>query len=273
MSPDRVARLQAIARLPLMLQETYQRSFPFDSPIGTGIKGKSSFNPAAVAGMGGVKGAKKIVVITNETPARTAAMMARGPLGNTEKITTGKAIWQIASGDTTKSITDKPINGEYYTVTYNGTSQNTFTITRKLREGETGEASKITIRADLDKTPAQAEVRPQLEAFFKKKFKVHTSKSEGLVFEAEKPELCGIPVVIHHADDQDLLGDIDKNTIVVVLGRSTNRREHNGEGVAIADPVTGRTGEELGRLRANAAENNDLFRALDSLRSGHRSLR
>jgi len=250
---DRETRAKAIARLPLICDTVFRSIFSgAGHAYGAPSEGKSNFKKELIPG--GAGQVKKIVVITEETPARVAAQMAQGPLGRREAINTGKDIYKVAEGKEETEVTDRPINGEYYTIIYN----NRLNVFKIKRQGK--HPAEIVISGEPKQSDAET-----VSHFFGKQYLVYANKTQGLVFTAVKPDLCGVSVKIHRPDDQDLIADIDDHTIVVALRRSGNRRELNAEMAPIGSLTEGRAPEQLAQLRGAGVSEDEMMTALDQI--------
>ncbi|NQU73656.1 MAG: hypothetical protein HQ547_02980 [Candidatus Omnitrophica bacterium] len=256
---------KAIARLPLVYDNVTRRCLP--NTVG-GMAGYSTFNDSAIKQFG-PENIKKVVVITEEVvDGNTAAIMAAGPLGHADFRITGAGLFDRpkdpATGTPmeTQTVGNVAVNGEYYTVTFNFRTRNFYI--QKTKHGQPiggpieingigedgvkkvkGEDQLIEF-ATVDEGQFSREFQQQLKAFFDgREYKITANKTQGLVFEAVKPTLAGVNVIVHNPRDYDLASDIDENTVVVVLRRSNNRPwGRNAEIPDIEDPVEGRNADQ-----------------------------
>ncbi|MCX5715591.1 MAG: hypothetical protein NTV07_01775 [Candidatus Omnitrophica bacterium] len=244
------AREKAITRLPLRYFDLLNKY----SGAQAGLTQTKDFSldREAVRKFGADK-VKKIVVLVDEESPAIAANMAKNPLEYQERVATGKSLFKPEKDERgekeTKTVKNVPINGQYYNVTYNFRLDE-FVIERVV-EREQDRQPPITIRGDGSVSGVN---RAQFEfngfpagvaKFFNGEFNITANKTEGLIFEAKKPKLLGAKVVVHRLTDYDLAQDVDENTIVVAISRSNNRAENNARIQDIADPVKGRSEEQM----------------------------
>jgi len=279
---------KAIARLPVVYDHVTERCLPFERQRMIGRY--SRFNHDKVEEAGGMDRVKKIVVITEEiVDVGVAAAMAAGPLGYSERQMTGKSIFDQPIDPTgkkseTKVIGNMPINGNYYTVTYNF-RLHTFTITRDGDETEDGrlviagapEIVERTIKgkkreihmAKVDEEQfTEGDFAEEVKNFFGREYSVTADAVNGLVFDAAMPTLAGVNVVVHNVDDYDLLDDIDENTLVVPMRRSNHSPSGKDAEIAdIADASDGRTGEQMAAPDDSLGEDK-MLEVLESLPEG-----
>lgn len=266
------AHAKAIARLPLVLYDVIERCFPSGGDIyGIPPPGRRSFHSDRVK----VDKIRRIVVLTEEPAAYIAAAMSKGPLGYKERQATGKDIFP--KYDKNGEIKEQgkgtiiPLNGVNYQVKFDP-DIGIFTITNCRTNGS------IQIHAQREETQEgvnwgvdeeQFKVsKNQINNFFGREYKITANNVEGLIFEAEKPTLAGVNVVVHRLTDYDLLSDIDENTMVVVLRRSNNRRENNAEIKPIADAEAGRNQEQKA-LPKDAKDEREMVEVLERIKSNH----